>query len=308
MTTIRYNKETKEWDIVDPDSSIKENVMLPSFLIKKLDKVKADLRDDADVTAICVGEVGSGKSTLLRLCCRYVSDETFHPRSHVVRDVHDIKRVMQEANKFDAILIDEGSGIFASGDTTTKKTKWANLVLDVCRQKNLFIAIAAPNFDRLGRPVAIDRSKFLLRTYRDRKTNKRGKCCYYTEKEKNKLWRLMKKGEPLNIIKPKSKHRGEFGEDKTHEDLYKQVKDETLDKVLNLLDGEDKDEPAPKDIKKEYREQIISNNWTMKTEDLAKILGVHTRTLQTWKKEMRERVLKEQNTANILEDFDYDEE
>lgn len=303
MTTVRYNKETKEWDRVDPDATNPDNIKLPNFLLIKLDKVKADLRDDADVTAICVGEVGSGKSTLLRLCCRYVSNENFHPRDHVVRDVHDIKRVMKAANKFDAILIDEGSGIFASGDTTTKKTKWANLVLDVCRQKNLFIGIAAPNFDRLGRPVAVDRSKFLLRTYRDKSSNKRGKVCYYTEKEKNKLWRLMKKGEALSIVKPKSKHRGEFGEDKTHEELYKQVKDETLNKVLDLLDGPDKEEHKPltrEEIEKNYKENIIKANWNEKSEVLGKLLGVSDRTIRDWKKKMSDRVLEEQNREKIL--------
>lgn len=304
MTTIRYNKETKIWDRVDPDETIDENIKLPNFLLKKLDKVKLDVRDDADVMCISVGDVGSGKSTLLRLCCRYVSDEKFNPREHVVRDVHDIKRVMKSSHKFDAILIDEGSGIFASGDTTTKKTKWANLVLDVCRQKNLFICIAAPNFDRLGRSVAINRSKFLLRTYRDKKTNKRGKCCYYTEKEKNKLWILMKKGEYLSIVKPKSKHRGEFGKDNVDEEEYLKMKDETFDKVLDLLDGDDKDEEKPltkEEIEKSYRDNLIKSNWNTKAQDLAKMLGINVRTLYIWKKKMRDDALEEQIKANVLE-------
>jgi len=245
-----------------------------------------------DVTAICVGAVGSGKSTLMRLCCRYVSDEKFNPRTHIIQDAHDIKSVMKNAKIGDAILIDESSGIFGSADTLTKKTKYANLVLDVCRQKNLFIALCAPYFHRLGSSVAIDRSKFLLRTYYHKKTQKRGSMCYYSEKRKEKLYHFSKKNMgSIKGIKPN--WRGNFGEDLTHKELYKEVKDKTLDKVLDSLDGPDADKPhvpTPYEIELEYRKRIVKKNMNTPVKDVASILHTSERTIHRIKADIRKEI------------------
>jgi len=292
MVTLRFNKEKKEWDVIPKEEKIEGDLCLPNFLIEKLDKVKADLKDDKDVTAICVGGVGSGKSTLMRLCCRYVSDERFNPKESIVQDVHDIKRVMKNAKLGDAILIDESSGIFSSSDTLTKKTKYANLVLDVCRQKNLFIALAAPFFHRLGSSVAVDRSKFLLRTYFHRKSGKRGHMCYYSEKRKEDLYHFSKKN--LGSIKGvKPNWRGSFGDDKTHEELYKRVKDQTLNKVLDSLEGPDKDTPKPPtpyEIEIEYRHKLVKDNWGTPVQELAKLLGYTERQIYNIKAKIRKEI------------------
>lgn len=290
MVTLLWSEEEKIWNVISASENNPKAVQIPNFLKEKLDKVKMDLRDDKDVTAICVGGVGTGKSTLMRLCCRYVSDEKFNPVEHVIQDVHDIKTVMKAAKPGDAILIDESSGIFGSTDTNTKKTKYANLVLDVCRQKNLFIALAAPYFHRLGSSVAIDRAKFLLRVYTHKKTGKRGFMCYYSEKRKEALYHFAKKN--LGSIKGvKPNWRGNFGDDKTNQELYKEVKNQTLNKVLDSLDGGDVDKPAPPtrdEIEKEYRINIIKNNMEEPTQYLADILGLSVRTINLLKKKIRD--------------------
>lgn len=304
MTTVRYNDKTKVWDVVDAADKNEKNIMLPNFLIQKLDKAKVDLKNDLDVTALCVGGVGSGKSTLMRLCCRYVSDEKFNPVEHIIQDAHDIKSVMKNAKPGDAILIDESSGIFSSADTLTKKTKYANLVLDVCRQKNLFIALAAPYFHRLGSSVAIDRSKFLLRVYMHRKTGKRGSMCYYSEKRKEQLYHFSKKN--LGSIKGvRPNWRGEFGDDTTHKELYKAVKDKTLDKVLDSLDGPDEIKKKPKtedEIAREYREKLVRKNMDKRSEDIAEILGVTSRTITTIKKKIRDEISEKELHMSVVGD------
>jgi len=291
MATLRFDKEKKEWiKITEEEDKTDEDLMLPNFLIEKLDKAKIDLKNDLDVTAICVGDVGSGKSTLMRLCCRYVSDEGFNPKSHIIQDVNDIKDVMQNAKCGDAILIDESSGIFGSADTLTKKTKYANLVLDVCRQKHLFIALAAPYFHRLGASVAIDRSKFLVRTYFHKKTGNRGQMCYYSEKRKEKLYHFSKKNMgSIKGIKPN--WRGNFGDDTTHKELYRQVKDQTLNKVLDSLNGVDATRPkppTPHEIEFEYRNKLIRKNPDMRATELATMLGISERSIQRIRKDIRE--------------------
>lgn len=290
MVTLRFNHENKEWINVSDEERQDVDVQLPNLLIEKLDKVKKDLKNDMDVMSICVGGVGTGKSTLMRLCCRYVSDEKFNPREHIIQDVNDIKSVMMNAKPGDAILIDESSGIFSSSDTLTKKTKYANLVLDVCRQKNLFIAAAAPYFHRLGASIAVDRARFLLRVYLHKKTGKRGNMCYYSEKRKEKLYHYSKKNMgAINGVKPN--WRGNFGDDVTHKELYKKVKDQTLNKVLDSLEGVGSDKPrppTPAEIEKEYRNRIVLKNIDKHNKDIADILGVTVRTIQKIKKKIRE--------------------
>ena len=293
MTTIRYNTTDEIWEEVgERQPNDKTDIQLPNFLIEKLNKVKLDVKNDMDVTAICVGGVGTGKSTLMRLCCRYVSDEKFNPREHIIQDVDDIKAVMKNAKPGDAILIDESSGIFGSADTLTKKTKYANLVLDVCRQKNLFIALAAPYFHRLGSSVAIDRSKFLLRVYLHKKTGKRGHMAYYSEKRKEQLYHFSKKN--MGSIKGvKPNWRGNFGDDITHKELYKKVKDQTLNKVLDSLNGPDELKvkvPTPTEIKKEYRDKLIASNMDTPAKELAAMLCINERTVYRIKKDIQEQL------------------
>jgi len=284
MTTYKFTK--KEWKKIEEADSREDSIQLPSALIKKLKRVKKDLDNDLDVVIIIVGDVGSGKSTLGRLCCRYVSNETFNPRKHMVRNVDDIKVVLQNAKKGDAVLFDEGSGIFGSTDTLTKKTKYANLVLDVCRQKNLFIVIIAPYFQRLGTSVAIDRSKFLLRTYLDKKTQKRGPMCYYKETLKEKLYYHIRKHGTLKGIKPT--FRSKFGRDDTQEEVYKKMKDETLNIVLDSFNGKDKEKPLSQtEIIRKYRLSMVKNNMKTPIKHLATSLGVTERQISLLKQKIR---------------------
>jgi len=286
MVTLRFNTDNKTWDIIETDKQ-EDDIQLPNFLIEKLDKVKKDLKDDKDVVAICVGDVGAGKSTLMRLCCRYVSDEKFNPRKHIIQDVDDIGPIMKDANQGDSILIDESSGIFGSTDTLTKKTKYANLVLDVCRQKNLFIALCAPYYHRLGASVAIDRSKFLLRVYYHRKNGKRGYMCYYSEKRKEKLFKESKKNNDLiRTIKPN--WRGTFGVDKTHEELYKKVKGETLNKVLDSFGTNKTKVKSEAEILRDLKKELIKKHWKKKAKELGEMLGMSERGIFKIKAEIRD--------------------
>jgi len=289
----RFDKEQTKWNVIPASQATSHDIKLQPKLIEVLDRVKLDLHKDRDIAVIVFGGVGSGKSTLGRLMCRYVADEKFHPRSHMVRDVNDIARVMRKAKKYEGIVFDEGSGIFGSADTNTKKTKYAQLVLDVCRQKNLFLVIIAPQFHRLTAPVALDRTTFAVRTFFSKGTNERGEFCFYGTKSKAILYEWAKKNHgKLNIPRLK-KWYGSFGEDTLFDEEYRKVKDETLNLVLDSFDGPKKKELTPYEIEQAAKKKIVLNNPDKHIKDIAAMVGVGERTVSTWRKEFKDAIAKQ---------------
>ena len=290
MVTIKYNKEKKLWEPTE-DKEDKYTITFDGRLIPLLDRVRKDLHNDHDFAMLICGGVGSGKSNLARLCARYVSNEHFHPRTHIVQDVSDIKRVLDIAKKGDGVIFDEASGIFASTDTMTKKTKYANQVLDVCRQKNLFLLIIAPSFHRLGNSVALDRTKVLLRTYVDKK-GRRGPFAFYGTRLKEKLYLESKRNHGSQKgINPK--WRGTFGLDKTFTEEYRKVKDETLNKVLDSWESPKSKILTQSQILRNYHKSIVIKNPDLSCKELGKILDVTPRAVQNYKKEIKDSLEKE---------------
>lgn len=297
MAYWRYDELNGKWNEIPATEKNDNDIKLEPRLINVLDHAKKDLKNDLDFAMIIFGSVGSGKSTLGRLCCRYVADEDFNPRDHMIRDVNDIEGVIGNAKNGQAIVFDEASGIFASTDTTTKKTKYANYVLDVCRQKNLFIVIIAPGFHRLGPTVAMERTKIALRTFIDKKTQQRGKFAFYGTRKKAELYHLAKKN--FGSIKGVgAKWHGEFGMEMTHDAEYRRVKDETLQIALESFGGkkkpkEEKSKPKPKtplEIERDVQKNIVRKNPEMTAIDLAKILDCSYKKVCQLRKELKEEI------------------
>jgi ABC-type dipeptide/oligopeptide/nickel transport system ATPase component len=295
----RFDKEKKKWDIIPASDKLPSDIKLCPNLIKTLDHVKEDLHKDRDVGIIIFGGVGSGKSTLGRLCCRYVSDENFNPRNNMVRDVNDIAPIMKKVKKYQGLVFDEASGIFGSTDTNTKKTKYAQLVLDVCRQKNLFLVIIAPQFHRLTAPVALDRTEFALRTYFTKGNKRRGNFCFYGTKAKAILYEYAKKNHG-NIKVPRLKKRyGEFGDDIMFKDEYVKLKDETLNLVLDSFSKPKEKKLRPQDIEMQYKEKIIKQNLNRPVEELSTLFGVS----KVWIYKLKKRIVDEYKEKALVSTF-----
>ena len=301
MVRIRFDKKKKQWIHLTPDDEPTDlDITTDGFRLKYLDQIKKDLKSDLDHVEIICGSVGSGKSTLARLDCRYVSDEKFHPSTHIIRDVNDIKRVFQNAKKGEAVLIDEGSGIFAGTDSMTKKTKYANYILDVCRQKNLLIVISAPNLHRLSAAVAIDRAITCTRVYIDSRSNKRGRFAFYGMRAKEKLYRFAKANfGSLKGAKPK--YRGQFGIDKTFTEEYLRLKDETLELALDSFGDKEKEKaPTPAEVIHKYRIDLVKSHMDKPCKELAEMFGVTIRTIETYRREAKMLISEENEIKHTL--------
>ncbi len=302
MAWINFNHETKQWDRLTKEDIKPETAFeLSDLILDYLDQVRKDLKNDLDHTEIIFGGVGTGKSTKARLHVRYVSNENFNPRTHVVRTVDDIEPVFNTAKKGEGVIIDEGSGIFSATDTMSKKTKYANYILDVCRQKNLLIVICCPSIHRLTSAVAIDRATTCSRVYIDTRTNKRGKFAFYGKKAKEKLYRFAKANYgSLKGVRPK--YRGRFSDDTTYKDEYLKMKDETLKSALASFNTkkDEKKQPTPQETIQDYRVALIRKNPDKSIEDMAELLDVSTRTIDRLRASAKEQISQEfQNSENI---------
>ena len=295
----RFNKENKTWSTILEHEHLSTDIKLQPRLVDVLNHVKEDLHKDRDIAIIVFGDVGSGKSTLGRLCCRYVSDEHFHPRTHMVRDVNDIARVMRTVKKYEGIVFDEASGIFGSTDTNTKKTKYAQMVLDVCRQKNLLLVIIAPQFHRLTAPVALDRTAFALRTFFSKDGSKRGEFCFYGTKSKAALYEFAKKNHGKINLPRLKKWYGNFGEDTLFDEEYRKVKDETLNLVLDSFDKPKKKKLTPKEIEVEYKMKLIKQNLDKPVPELAALFGVG----EQWVYKLKKKIVDEYKEKAMVAQF-----
>jgi uncharacterized protein YnzC (UPF0291/DUF896 family)/DNA-binding transcriptional regulator YiaG len=308
MAWINFNLETKKWDRLSKDDEKPNTAFEISDLrMIYLDQIRKDLLNDLDHLEIIFGGVGSGKSTLARLDVRYVSNEKFNPRTHVVRTVDDIENIFTNAKKGEGVIIDEGSGIFGATDTMTKKTKYANYILDVCRQKNLLIIICCPALHRLTSSVAIDRATTSTRVYIDTRTNKRGRFAFYGKRAKEKLYRFAKANYgSLKGVRPK--YRGRFSDDTTFKDEYLKMKDETLKSALASFNNK-KDEikaPTPQETIQQYKVDLVRKHLDTSVEDMAVMLDVSERTIERYRATARlqmtaeNEILQNRKTENQL--------
>ena len=72
------------------------------------------------------------------------------------------------------------------------------------------------------------------------------------------------------------------------DDEYRKVKDETLNLVLDSFEKPKEKKLTPTDIEREYKKRMVKNNLDMPTKELAKALDVSERTIQDYRKEIKE--------------------
>jgi len=303
MGRYRFNKETKIWiKLTLEDEKTDWDISIDDKLFGKLMYVKKCLRKNLDFPIIITGEVGSGKSNLARLCCRIISDENFHPKTHIIKDVKDVEPVFDKTNKYEGIIFDEGSALLSGTDTMKKETKWIQKVFDQCRGQNLFIAILAPNFHAIKQDIAVERTKGLIRTYFDKRTGNQGPFAFYGKKKKAISYAIAKKEHGI-YRKVRPNFRGTAGEDRTYTQEYLEVKNTTFKSLLSngpIKKDKDKKIPKPKEVIKQYEVELTGKLWERGKDriEISEVIGKSIPTVDRNLKEYREMIV--QTTKNAL--------
>lgn len=179
------------------DGNLKTNIEL----LKKI------IRKDWDMVSVIDGKEGAGKSVFAHQLARLVDDNFNIDR--ICFTPEEFEKAIKTANKYEAVVYDEGYTGLSSRGTMTEINKILVEMLAEIRQRNLFIFIVVPSFFDLDRYVALHRSRFLFHIYTGENWS-RGFFAVYDENDKKTLYLLGKKLYTYSQPKIPSTKRGRF--------------------------------------------------------------------------------------------------
>jgi hypothetical protein len=301
MVLVMFDKTKKEWltlteeeaDQLPPEVREKDVFYLDGLLKEKLDFGKKQQRNNNDVVGTISGDEGSGKSSLGANIMRYMSDDEFDPRKDMVgADFEDAVNKLTNIKKGGCLMFDEGNTLFLSTEMMKKEQRELHKVFSIFRQKNLFVLIVLPSFFRLSSYFALDRSRFLIRTYLVE--GKRSFFAYYGNKTKAKLYREGKKFHNYESVGPT--FRGRFSSCyKLETDEYRQFKLKTL---RDALAPKSKKQRTEYQIEKDFQTKIIMQNSDKTDVEIASVLGISSARVGQIKKRMKTLIEQDQNSDN----------
>ena len=238
-------------------------------------------------------EVGTGKSTFMQQTAEaWISIINKLYNKNLSLDMKNIvfkpKELIDRAFKlepYSPIILDEWEDAHF----------WSELGMSLrqffrkCRQLNLFIMIAIPNYFQLPMNYAISRSVFAV----DVKfvgTFERGYFSFYNFPSKKELYIKGKKTQDYNCIRPNFSGRFTDGY-AVDEAAYRKAK------YADMLEG-DKKQPTEHEVKVKLIKQMRVNNPKITIKELAIAFGVGERTAQRWISEVKIDIGKECSPDN----------
>lgn len=236
-----------------------KRIYLDTFLKKKLDNIKMVMGKEWDAMIVIDGIEGSGKSTLSFVCGWYITNGKL-TLDNICEGTEDAIEKLNKLPDRSVLIIDEGSLMFSSKEVMNREQKRIIKIFNVIRQKKMCLIIVAPSFFELNKYISVDRSRFLLHVYTNKKLE-RGKFSYFGQKKKRKLYQIGKKNFN-SYSKPKADFVGLF----TNFDPFGEAYQELKRKSLRESFKEDEKRIAP--LHKKWMKQrdiawkmIIDNKW-----------------------------------------------
>lgn len=246
MAWLKYDYTTNQWQTLQDRNG--SDIHLDDFIKTKLDNVKKLQSKNWDCVFIICGTEGSGKSTLGFICGQYLSGMSL-TLNNIANGSDDALNKLQNLPDGSILIIDEAELLFSSRETMTREQRQLTKILMIIRQKRMVLILISPVFFDLSKYIAVDRSKFLIRTYTDNALN-RGRYAYWGVKRKMRLYHEGKKNHG-QYLKPKPNIYGIFTDYKLpFDDEYQKVKLATL--LLAFEKKKDK-------VKREKAEEIVAN-------------------------------------------------
>ncbi len=226
MTRVYLEQKSNKWNEVD-----KSDFWIDKALLEKLKNIKMIQEKEWDGVLLIDGKERSGKSTLGMICGWYLSNGILTEKNFA-RGLSDIAAKITELPDKSVLIVDEGSMIFSSRDSSVNAQKKLMKILDVVGQKRLIFIICLPCFFDLNKTIAVRRSLFLCHVYPDDKYD-RGQYAFWGEKGKSRLYRYGKKDFDSYQF-PRAEFLGEYFQFKPpfYEKYLKEVKAASLREVL----------------------------------------------------------------------------
>lgn len=156
---------------------------------------------DVDLPILVSGYPGTGKSTLTMQLATFC-DPTF-TEERMCQTTEEFIRQIKIAKPLQAVALDESFEDLNASDIRKEMGRILRNLLNIIRQKNLYIFLIIPNFFDMGKSVAIFRTRWLIHCY-DRSFGDIGYFVAFNRDTKHKLYIYGKRNEDYNAT------RGDF--------------------------------------------------------------------------------------------------
>lgn len=163
MVKVIYSPKHKEW--IELPKYSKEGIYQDGRLwITYRDAKKVMKKKDLDLVTAVTGYPGYGKSTFV-IQEASICDHTFNHK-RMYQNVEDfIEGVKNSKNYGEAHCLDESYDGMNSGEIRREVGRALMNVMNIIRQKRLYIFIVLPNFFDLHKSIAIFRTRWLFHLY-----------------------------------------------------------------------------------------------------------------------------------------------
>jgi len=268
-------------DLVDGkwNEVAKSNFWIDGFLLSKLENMKKIQAKKWDGVLLVDGKERSGKSVLAMIMGWYLS-ECKMTKMNFASGLNDAAEKIGNLPDGSVLVVDEGSIIFSSKDSSNNEQKKLIKLLDVIGQKNMIFIVCLPCIFDLNKTIAVRRSLFLCHVYPDEEYN-RGNFVFFGEKKKAQLYKHGKKNYD-SYSYPEADFAANYFEfaPPFYQEYLEEVKKNSLAEVLaSARQGKPSDRQILTFKINEALKRIEENKIDLTLEQTAKILGVHLDTI-----------------------------
>ncbi len=172
---------------------------IDGYLYENLNRAREVIKKDWDMIFCVDGYEGSGKSVLAQQMAAMV-DEAFDIK-RICFTPSQFKKAIYSANKFQAIIYDEGYSGLSSRATMSMINRTLVSMLTEIRERNLFVFVVMPCFFDFDKYVALWRSRALIHIYTG-DNFQRGYFAFYNADRKKDLYIKGKKFYSYAFPKP----------------------------------------------------------------------------------------------------------
>jgi len=197
MVKLKLNTQTNEWDELPKGSREEGSIYMDGMLFRSVKKAKGVMqKKSVDLVIVCTGYPGSGKSKLISQVAS-VCDPSFNENRMFQKTADFQKAVEDETEILKAYVLDEAWDGLSSSQVRREAGRLFMNLLNVIRQKRLFIFIVLPDFFDLSKQISIFRSRWLIHCYSE-SFGDIGRFVAFDRKSKKQLYLKGKQTENYN--------------------------------------------------------------------------------------------------------------
>ncbi len=194
---LRLNQQTMEWERLPKGSREEGSIYMDGMLHNSFSFAKGVMKKkNKDLVVCCSGYPGSGKSKIISQVASFCDPTFTEDRMHQTTEEF-IEAVKAETGVMKSHVLDEAWEGLSSQQVRREIGRALLNIMNVIRQKRLFIFLVLPDFFDLSKSIAIFRSRWLIHCYEE-EFGDVGKFLAFDQDSKKKLYVYGKKFEDYN--------------------------------------------------------------------------------------------------------------